>query len=128
MFCNPRPVFLTVSYDRQLTFREHVRKLCQSMSGLINLLRALKGTTCGYHTSDRGQVKIDVVRSVLEYAASVLAPWLSATTDSKRERVQLHTAIAITGLVSPTQVESVLGEDPLPHISMRFQNDLSSIS
>ena len=38
MFCNPFPVFLGVRYDRQLTFAEYERKLCQSMSGRINLL------------------------------------------------------------------------------------------
>ena len=45
MFCNPFQAFLGVRYDRQLTFAEHVQKLCQSMSGRLNFLRALGDTT-----------------------------------------------------------------------------------
>ena len=47
MFCNHFPVFLDVRFDRQLTFAEHVQKLCQSMSGCFILLHALGGTTWG---------------------------------------------------------------------------------
>ena len=43
MFCKSFPIFLCVRYDRQLTFGEHVRKLCQSIYGRINL--ALGGTS-----------------------------------------------------------------------------------
>ena len=32
MFCNHFPVFLGVRYDRQHTYAEHVRKLCQSQT------------------------------------------------------------------------------------------------
>ena len=38
MFFNPFQVFLGVRYVRQLTFAEHVRKLCQSMSGSFYLI------------------------------------------------------------------------------------------
>ena len=33
MFCNPLPDFLGARCDRQLTYAEHVRKLCQPISG-----------------------------------------------------------------------------------------------
>ena len=69
MFCNPFQIFLCVRYDRLLTFGGHVQKLCQSMSGRVNLLGALRGTTWGWHTSDRRQVYVAVVRSVIQYAA-----------------------------------------------------------
>ena len=67
MFSNPFPVFLVVRCARQITFAEHVQKFCQSMSGHFNLLRALGGTTWGWHTLDCRQVYMAIVRSMLEY-------------------------------------------------------------
>ena len=68
-FCNTLSIFLGVMYDRQLTFGEYVRKICQSMSGPIHLLRALVGTTWGWHILDRRLIYIAAVCSMLEYAA-----------------------------------------------------------
>ena len=82
MFCNPFPVFLGVRYDRQLTVGQHVQKLSYSVSGRINLLRALGGTIWGWHTTDRRQVYIVIVRSMPEYEDAAWEPWLSATTTS----------------------------------------------
>ena len=47
---------------------DHLRKLCQSMFGRINLLRALVGTTFGWHTFGHRQIYIANIRSILEYA------------------------------------------------------------
>ena len=110
-----------VGYDRQLTFAEHVRKLCQSMSGRFNLLRAVGGTTWGWHTSDWRQVYIAIMRNMLVYAAAARPPWLSATSTSKLVKVQMEAVRAIAGLVCSTPVDAVLAESKLPHISMRFQ-------
>ena len=121
MFCNPFQVSLVVRYDRQLTFAEHVRKLCQSMSGRFNLLRDLGGTTRRWHTPDCRQVYIVTMRSILENAAAVWEPWMSATSPSKFEKVQLEAARAITGHVRSTPVEAVLADSQLPPISTRFQ-------
>ena len=74
----PYPIFLGVRHDRQLTFGELVQKLCQLMSGRINLLLALGGMTWGWHTLDRCRVYTAIVRSMLEYAATARVAWLSA--------------------------------------------------
>ena len=42
---NAAPTFLGVQYDRQLTFSEHTKKVCQAMTKKTNILRALGGTT-----------------------------------------------------------------------------------
>ena len=118
MFCNPFTI--SVSYDRQLNFGDHIRKFCQLMFRRINLLRALGGMTWGLYTSDHHQVYIAVVCSMLEYAAAAWTHSLSATTTSNLERVQLEAARAITGLVRSTPVEAVLAESKLPPISMSF--------
>ena len=90
MFCNLLQVFLGVGFDPLLTFAEHERKLCQSMSGRFNFLRALGGSILGWHTSDCRQVYIAIVRSMLEYAAAAWEPRLSATSTIKHEEVQLE--------------------------------------
>ena len=89
MFSNPVSIFLGVRYYRLHSFGGHVKKLCRSMSGCINLLRPPRGMTSGWPTSDRRQVYIEVVRSMLEYAATARTPWMLATTTRKYERVQL---------------------------------------
>ena len=78
-------MFMGVRYVRQLIFGEQVRKLGQSMFGRINLLRAPRDTTWGWYSSNRRQVYVDVVRSMLEYAAAARAHLMSATTISKHE-------------------------------------------
>ena len=90
------------------TLAEHVQKLCQSMSGRFNLPHALGCTTWGWHTQDCRQVYIAIVCSMHEYAAAAWAPWLSATSTSKLERVQLEVARAITGLIWGTLAVSDL--------------------
>ena len=121
MFGNPIPFFLDFRYHRMLTFAEHVRKLCQSMSSGFNLHRALGGTTWGWHASDCRKIYIAIVRSMLKYAAAAWEPWLLATSTSKLENVQLEAARAISGLVRFTPVETVLAEFQPPPIATRFQ-------
>ena len=57
---------------------------------------------------------------MLECAAADWSPWLSATSTSKLEQVQLDAALAITGLVIFDPVEAVTSESLLPTISTRF--------
>ena len=90
------------------------------MSGRFNLLWALGVTIWGWHTLDCRQVYIAIVRSMLEYAAATWAPWLSASSTSKFEKVQLEAARAITGLVRAAPDEAGLAVSQLPPISMRF--------
>ena len=121
IFCNLHQISLGVTYVQQHTFGEPGRKLCQSMSGRINLLRALGGTTWGWQTLDCRHVYVAVVRGVLEYAAAAWEPWLSATITSILQKVQLETARDNTSLFRSTTVEAVLAEYQLPSISTRFQ-------
>ena len=121
MFCNPFP---SVSYDRQLTFWENVGKLCQSISIRVKLLRALGGTTWGWHTSYLHQVFIVIVHSMIEYATVAWETWLSSSNTSKLEKVQLEEARAITGLVRFTPVEASQAESKLPPILTCYKNHL----
>ena len=44
---NAAPLFLGVQYDRQFTFSEHAKKVCQAMTKRTSILRALGDTTWG---------------------------------------------------------------------------------
>ena len=91
------------------------------MSGHFNLLLTIGGRTWGWHILDCHQVYITIVRSMLEYAAVAWAPLLSATSNSKLEKVQLEAARDITDLVRSTPVEAVLAISQLPPISTRLK-------
>ena len=60
-------------------------------------------------------------RGSAQCAAAGWAPWLSATTTSHPERVQLEAARANAGLVRSTTVEAVLPENQAASISIRLQ-------
>ena len=64
--------FLVVTSDQQLSFREYVRMLCLSIFSRVNLLRTFECTTWAWHTTDRRQIYIAVVRSLNLYTAAVL--------------------------------------------------------
>ena len=106
---------------RQLTFAEQVRKLCRWMSGLFNFHSALGGTIWELHTSDCREIYIANVCSMLEYADAAWVSWLSASSSSKLEKVQLEAARDITGIIRSTTVVAVLTETQMPPISTRFQ-------
>ena len=86
---NPFPFFFVSDKTGRLTIAEHVRELCQWMSGrLKHLSSSSGGTTWGWHTTDCRQVYIAIVRSMLECAAR--APWPSATSTSTLDNVQFR--------------------------------------
>ena len=61
---NAAPIFLGVQYDRQLTFSEHAKKVCQAMTKKTINLRALGGTTWGWRPVDLRTIYIATQRSL----------------------------------------------------------------
>ena len=119
--CNPTPTFLGVTYDRQLTFGQHVQNLCQRISKRNGLLRLLGGKDWGWDKEDLRKVYIAICRSAIEYAAPAWTPWTSATNIARLERVQLQAARTITSLVKSSPTEAVLCEADLPPLANRFK-------
>ena len=64
------------------------------------------------------------MRSVAEYDAPALTPWISATNLATLKRAQQNTAETITGQVSTTATHVVHQEAYLPPLTYRYQ-DLS---
>ena len=119
--CTPSPTFLGVTYDSRMTFGTQVKKVCQQMHRRTNLLRVVGGTPWGWQGQDLRTVCIATQRSVAEYAAAALTPWLSSSNIEKLERTQLLAARAITHHVRSTPTEAVLYEADLPRLEYRFK-------
>ena len=100
---NAAPIFLGVQYDRQLTFSEHAKKVCQAMTKRTNILRALGGTTWGWQPVDLRTIYIATQRPLAEYGSQAWAPWLSKSNLGKLESAQLNAARAITGHLRSTR-------------------------
>ena len=107
---NAAPTFLGVQYDRQLTFSEHAKKICQAMTKRTNILRALGGTTWGWRPAELRTIYIATQKFLAEYGSQAWAPWLSKSNLGKLESAQLNAARAITGHLRSTPGEFVLKE------------------
>ena len=118
---NAAPTFLGVQYDRQLTFSEHAKKVCQAMTKRTNILRALGGTTWGWRPAELRTIYIAIQRSLAEYGSQAWAPWLSKSNLGKLESAQLNAARAITGHLRSTPGEFVLKEAHLTPLEARYK-------
>ena len=104
---NAAPTFLGVQYDRQLTFSEHAKKVCQAMTKRANILRGLVGTTWRWRPVDLRTIYIATQRSLAEYGSQAWALWLSKCNLGKLENAQLNVARAIAGHPRSTPGEFV---------------------
>ena len=118
---NAAPTFLGVQYDRQLTFSEHAKKVCQAMTKGTNILRALGGTTWGWRPAELRTIYIAIQGSLAEYGSQAWALWLSKSNLGKLESAQLNAARAITGHLRSTPGEFVLIEAHLTPLEARYK-------
>ena len=90
------PTFLSVTYDRRMTFGTQVKKVCPQMLRRVNLLVVVGGTTLGWQKQDLITVNIATQHCVAEYSAAAWTPWLSSSNFEKLVRTQLQAARLIT--------------------------------
>ena len=105
---NATPTFLGVQYGQQLSFSEHVKKVCQAMTKIKNIFCALKGTTWGWRSAELRTIYIATQRSLAKYGLQAWAPWLSNSNLGNLESAHLNAARAITGHFRSTPREFVL--------------------
>ena len=121
LFFNAAPTFLSVQYDRQPTFSEHAKKVCQPMTKKTNILCAVGGTTWGWRPVDLKTIHIATQRSLAEYGSQAWAPWLSKSNLGKLESAQLNADRVITGHLKSTPVEFVLKDAHLIPLEARYK-------
>jgi ribonuclease HI len=104
---NAHPVFLGVTYDRSLSFNEHVKKTCEKTIRRIKILSALANSKWGWQKDNMARVYQTLCCSVMSYCAAAWQPWLSATTMEKLERCQNRALRIITGQTLTTPLEAL---------------------
>jgi hypothetical protein len=114
---NRFPTFLGVTYDRRLTFSEHVRRVVKKVRGRNRILSALAGTDWGYEKELLRTTYIAMFGSVIEYGSPAWMPWVTATDLKELEMVQREAARKITGALRSTQSYAVMAEADLPLIA-----------
>ena len=118
---NKFPTFLGITYDRRLTFSEHVRRVIEKCRGRNKMLYALGGTDWGFEKELMRTTYTTMTRSCIEYGSPAWMPWITKTDLDKLERVQHEAARKITGLLQSTPTEAVMMEAGLNTVKNRAQ-------
>ena len=118
----PNPTFLGVTYDRTLSFKQHVDKIKARMKSRSTALQALSGKTWGASGSDLRTVYIAFIRSCAEYAAAGWMPGVADTNLEQLEVAQRHSCRIITGCLKATPTGALEREaDQMPFAVRRRQ-------
>ena len=120
---NPTPVFLGVIYDRMLTFKPQVEKVCRSMTKGARLLGALSGREWGWNGGLLRRVYRAIPLSIANYCGAGWQPWLAKSTVAMLDRAQNRCLRAITGLLSTAPVESLRLEAGIPGFSTSIRRN-----
>lgn len=96
---DPHPVYLGVTLDRALSFKDHLLKTAGKLRTRNNLLTKLVGTTWGANTNTMRSTALALCYSVGEYCAPVWA----RSAHTNLVDVQLNSTMRlITGTLQPT--------------------------
>ena len=96
---DPKPVYLGVTLDRTLTYREHLEKTASKLKTRNNLLMKLVGTTWGASANTLRSSALALCYSVGEYCAPVWA----RSAHTNLVDVQLNSTMRlISGTLKPT--------------------------
>ena len=93
---NETPTFLGVTFDRQLTFNAHIKKIKRKAKSRIHCTQALSGIDWGCCRDDLRLIYLVYVRSAVEYAAPAWAPFVSKSQMNSLEVSQNAAARVIT--------------------------------
>ncbi|GFR65647.1 retrovirus-related Pol polyprotein from type-1 retrotransposable element R1 4 [Elysia marginata] len=104
------PTFLGVTFDRQLTFRQHVGRIKQKAAKRINTLRCLAGKSWGSEKKDLRLVYLTYIRSAISYAYNVWYPCVSKENREKLEVTQRDAARTRTGCTKNTNSKLLINE------------------
>ena len=109
------PVYLGVTLDRTLSYKEHVNKLRKKVIPRTNLLRKLASTKWGTDAKTLKQTALAVCYSTAEYCAPV---WARSNHAYKIDFELNKACRIITGTLKPTPVPAIynLASIAPPHI------------
>ena len=98
---NPNPVYLGLTLDRSLTFKNHLSGLSKKIAARVNIIQKLAGSSWGASANTLRTATLALVFSPAEYVAPA---WKNSAHVSKVD-TQLNQAMRIiTGCIRPTDV------------------------
>ena len=98
------PTTLGVTYDRGLTFSQHVRNVNTKAKTRLNVLRALTNTSFGHSKEDIAQVYKQFIRPILTYAHLAWQPDIANSHMDRLQTTQNSALRIATGCTSSTPV------------------------
>jgi hypothetical protein len=103
------PKILGVVFDNLLTFGKHAAATCERVQNRNNVLKALAGTKWGLAKETLATTFKVIGRTIINYAAPVWTPNLSATHWAKLQRAQNAALRTVTGchrITSPAHLHA----------------------
>jgi len=102
---NPYPKLLGVTFDKSLTFRNHVMNVTKIAGNKTKLLAAVGNSKWGWQKQQLTQLYFAHVRSIIDYCGPGWQPWLSAANIKVIQSTQNKALRIVTGQLrhSPTE-------------------------
>ena len=102
---NPHPKLLGVTFDKSLTFRNHVQNVTKIAGSKTKLLAAVGNSKWGWQKQQLTQLYFAHVRSIVDYCGPGWQPWLSAANIKVIQSTQNKALRIVTGQLrsSPTE-------------------------
>ena len=112
---NPTPTFLGVTFDRTLSFSNHVSSsLKAKFFPRLGALRCISASSWGPSKESLSVLYKSFLQSLLTYALPGWFPFLCATNHIKLERLHRAASRAITGCHSSSTIPLLLSDASLP--------------
>ena len=116
------PTILGVTFDPHFTFSQHSKTIAAKARSKLALLKATAGSTWGASKEVLTTTFKGLIKSVLNYAAPVWAPNMSASSFARLQRVQNAALRIITGCLSASPInhlhEEVMELPVEPHANL----------
>jgi hypothetical protein len=73
------PTYLGVTFDRRLTWKEQINKICTRTKLRLSIMKKLTGTDWGTHQQTTKKLYIDRARPVMEYGVAAWATYMQSS-------------------------------------------------
>ena len=123
---NPTPKFLSVTFDRTLSFGAHVQSLCSKFYLRHKALRSIATASLGPTKESLSLLYKGFVRPVLTYASPGWFLFLCNTATNHLEVLHRATCRIITGCLSSTPSSLLLLEAQLPPLKLTLEHQALS--
>ena len=120
---NPSTKILGTTFDRGMTFKDHITELTTKSKSRLNVLKALTATTFGQQKESILNLYKQFLRPVISYSSMAWSPDLAPTHMDTLQRVQNSALRIATGCTKSTPITHLHAETKIlplnEHLNMR---------